>query len=256
MKILAITAHPDDSEFQCAGTLIILKKLGHKIAIMTINNGSCGSADKGPREIKAIRAKEAGKAAKLIGADYFCAGINDLESVFDNKTRHKVCEIVRAFGPNIILAHYPGDYMSDHEIASRLARDATFTATLPNYSTGVRSSAPILKDIPHLYYMLPTEGRDHFGSDITPDFIVNISGVIDKKTEMLACHASQREWLRAEHGMDEYIEFMQHDSARVGKISSFKYGEGFIQHLGHAYPRENILAKILPSKPVGRKRNK
>ena len=256
MNILAITAHPDDAEFQCAGTLIMLKKLGHKIAIMTINNGSCGSADKGPREIMAIRAKEARQAAKLIGAHYLCAGINDLESVFDNKTRRIVCEIVRAFVPNVILTPYPGDYMSDHEIASQLARDATFTATLPNYSTGARPAAPILKGIPYLYYLLPTEGRDHFGSEIIPGFVVNISGVIAMKTKTLACHASQREWLRKEHGMDEYVEFMKRDAVRVGRMCGFDYGEGFIQHRGHAYPRENILARLLPSKAVGKKRAK
>jgi LmbE family N-acetylglucosaminyl deacetylase len=256
MKILAITAHPDDAEFQCAGTLILLRKLGHKIAIMTVNNGSCGSVDKKPGEIKAIRAGEARRAAKLIGADYFCAGINDLESVFDNKTRRMLCEIVRVFAPNIILAPYPGDYMSDHEIASRLARDATFTATLPNYPTGARHAAPILKGIPHLYYLLPTEGRDHFGAEVVPDFVVNISGVISLKTEMLACHASQREWLRAEHGMDEYVEFMKRDAARVGAMCGFKYGEGFIQHRGHAYPRDNIIAKALPSRPAGRNKKR
>ncbi|MFA7159941.1 MAG: PIG-L family deacetylase [Kiritimatiellia bacterium] len=256
MKILAITAHPDDAEFQCAGTLMLLKKLGHQIAIMTVNNGSCGAVDKKPREIMAIRAGEARRAARLIGAEYFCAGINDLESVFDNPTRRKICELVRTYAPNVMLAPYPGDYMTDHEMASRLARDATFTATLPNYPTGAKRPAPILKGIPHLYYLLPTEGRDHAGKEVTPDFVVNISAMIARKADMLACHASQREWLRAEHGMDEYVEFMRRDAARVGAMAGFKFGEGFIQHLGHAYPRDNILAGILPSKPAGARRKK
>jgi len=50
MNILAITAHPDDAEFQCAGALILLKKLCHKLAIATINNGSCGAAEMGPKK--------------------------------------------------------------------------------------------------------------------------------------------------------------------------------------------------------------
>lgn len=254
MNILAVTAHPDDAEFQCGGALILLKKLGHKIAIATVNNGSCGTAEMGPEQIVAVRGREAKKAAALIGADYFCAGLPDLESVFDNQCRRKVCEIVRAFAPDIIFAPHPGDYMSDHEIASRLARDATFTATLPNYSTGFPEAAPKLKRIPHLYYLLPTEGCDHFGKEVIPDFVVDITGVIGQKSEMLACHASQREWLRKEHGMDEYVEFLKRDSARVGKFCGFKYGEGFIQHLGHAYPRNNVLAELLPCKPDGKKK--
>ncbi|MDO9541931.1 MAG: PIG-L deacetylase family protein [Kiritimatiellia bacterium] len=251
MRILAIAAHQDDVEFQCAGTLILLKNLGHKIAIATVNNGSCGSIDTGPEKIAAIRASEARRAAALIDADYFCAGIPDLESVFNNEIRRKVCEIVRGFGPDILITHHPGDYMSDHEIASRLARDATFTATLPNYSTGAAPAAPILPHLPYLYYCLPMEGRDHFGVSIPLEFVIDITGAVDKKTEMLCCHASQREWLRKQHGMDEYVEFMKREAKRLGAICGFEYGEGFIQHRGHAYPRKNILAELLPSKPAG-----
>ena len=32
---------------------------------------------------------------------------------------------------------------------------------------------------------------------------------MDVKERMLGCHASQRDWLRAHHGMDEYIESMR-----------------------------------------------
>lgn len=256
MHILAITAHPDDVEFQCAGVLILLKNLGHKIAIATVNNGSCGSADTCPAEIAAIRAKEARRAAALIGADYFCAGIPDLESVFNNEIRRKVCEIVRGFGPGILITHHPDDYMSDHEIASRLARDATFTATLRNYSTNISPAAPVLAHIPHLYYCMPIEGCDHFGRKVMPDFVVNIGGAIDRKAEMLCCHASQRAWLQKQHGMDEYVAFMKREAKRQGAMGGFEYGEGFIQHRGHAYSRKNILAELLPSKPAGGKRAK
>jgi hypothetical protein len=81
-----------------------------------------------------------------------------------------------------------------------------------------------------------------------PDFVVNIGKVIDKKAEMLCCHASQREWLQKQHGIDEYVAFMKRESKRLGAIGGFEYGEGFIQHRGHAYPRKNILAELLPSK--------
>ena len=59
---------------------------------------------------------------------------------------------------------------------------------------------------------------------------------------MLACHASQREWLRAHHGMDEYLEAVKrHDAAR-GSCSGVAYAEAFVQHRGHAYPHDDLLA--------------
>lgn len=250
MRILAIAAHPDDVEIQCAGALILLKNLGHETAILTVNSGSCGSVDTDPEAIAAIRADEARRAATLIGADYFCAGIPDLESVFNNELRRKMCELVRGFGPDIIITHHPGDYMSDHEITSRLARDTTFTATIRNYITGALPPSRILDHIPYLYYCLPIEGCDHFGAGIMPHFVVNIGGVVDRKAEMLCCHASQREWLQKQHGIDEYVEFMKREAKRMGALGGFEYGEGFIQHRGHAYSRKNILAELLPSRPA------
>lgn len=249
MKILALAAHPDDIEFMCAGTLILLKERGHQVALATVNNGSCGSASLPPDEIARIRAGEARRAAELIGATFDCAGIPDLESVFDNPTRRKVAELMRRAQPDIVFTHFPGDYMPDHEIAGLLARDATFTATLGNYPTGAPAPAPILKRIPYLYYMSTVEGIDHFGEDVPLDMIVDVSSVMDRKAAMLCCHASQREWLRHEHGIDEYVEFLRRLAKRLGARRGYAFGEGFRQHRGHAYPRDNILETLLASKP-------
>lgn len=245
MKILALAAHPDDIEFMCAGTLILLKARGHEIALATVNNGSCGSATLSPDEIARVRALESRCAAELIGATFDCVGIPDLESVFDNPTRRKTAELMRRAQPDIVFTHFPGDYMPDHEIANLLARDATFTATLGNYATLAPHPAPILKRLPYLYYFSPMEGLDHFGQDVLLDIMVDVGSVMDKKAAMLCCHASQREWLRHEHGMDEYIEFMKRQTAHLGARRGYAFGEGFRQHRGHAYPRDNILETLL-----------
>lgn len=47
--VLAIHAHPDDIEFQCAGTLLQLKRLGCRISVATMTPGDCGSADTRPK---------------------------------------------------------------------------------------------------------------------------------------------------------------------------------------------------------------
>lgn len=248
MKILALAAHPDDIEFMCAGTLILLKARGHQIALATVNNGSCGSATLLPDEIARIRALESRRAAELIGATFDCVGIPDLESVFDNPTRRKAAELMRRAQPDIVFTHFPGDYMPDHEIANLLARDATFTATLGNYATLAPHPAPILKRLPYLYYFSPMEGIDHFGQDVLLDIMVDVGPVMDKKAAMLCCHASQREWLRHEHGIDEYVEFLKRQAAHLGARRGYAFGEGFRQHRGHAYPRDNILETLLVPK--------
>ena len=64
---------------------------------------------------------------------------------------------------------------------------------------------------------------------------------------MLASHASQREWLRQHHGMDEYILSMKRLAETRGSEIGVPFAEGFRQHLGHAYPQDNIIVQELES---------
>ena len=67
-RILAIHAHPDDIEFQCAGTLALLQEKGHQITYVTMSPGDGGSAVMGPDEIAEVRRKEAKEAADMLHA--------------------------------------------------------------------------------------------------------------------------------------------------------------------------------------------
>ena len=245
LRILAIHAHPDDIEFQCAGTLALLQQLGASLTIATMTPGDCGSAEMGPEEISEVRRGEAKQAADLLGAEYHCLEFRDLSIVIDNDSRHKVTELVRRARPDIVLTAPPVDYMSDHEMTSRLVRDACFNAPIPNYSASQFEPAAPTKRIPHLYYVDPVEGVDYFGQPVEPEFVIDISMTFELKQQMLACHASQRDWLLKQHGIDEYLNSCERWSAERGKIIGAKYGEAFRQHKGHPYPSDNLLVSVL-----------
>jgi LmbE family N-acetylglucosaminyl deacetylase len=244
-RILALHAHPDDVEIQCAGTLALLKQRGHHIDYMTMTPGDCGSAELGPLAIAATRRVEARAAADLLGVDYECLEFRDLAICFDNPSRQRVTEALRRVQPDIVLTAPPVDYMPDHEITSRLVRDACFNAAVPNYDTRQPIPAACLEKIPHLYYVDPVEGTDWYGNAVEPSFIVDTSSVFDLKRDMLACHASQREWLRRQHGMDEYLDSMERWSRQRGSQISAEHGEGYRQHLGHPHPQDNLLLSLL-----------
>jgi LmbE family N-acetylglucosaminyl deacetylase len=138
----------------------------------------------------------------------------------------------------------PDCYTVDHEITSSLVRTACFAAGMTNMETpGFEPFEPT----PHLYYLDPIEGKDILGNSIEPTMIVDISELIELKADMLACHASQRDWLRKHHGMDEYLAAMKKQAKMTGAKIDVAYGEGFRQHLGHAYPQENLLMEVLKS---------
>jgi len=244
-RILAIHAHPDDIELQCAGTLIRLKEKGCEISLATMTPGDCGSAELSSEEIASVRRVEAQRSADLLGADYTCLELRDLNIIVDNDSRRRVTEMIRRTRPDLVITAPPVDYMSDHEMTSRLVRDACFNASCPNYVTHQWDPAPPLTRIPHLYYVDAIQGIDYFGHPLPTDFIVDITSAFELKLKMLACHESQRAWLRRQHGLDEYLEGCRRWCAARGKEIHSEYGEAFTQHRGHPYPHENLLEQVL-----------
>lgn len=239
---LAICAHPDDAEFLCAGTLALLHQKGWEIHIATMTAGDCGSKELSKKEISEIRKKEAAKAASLIEAGYKCLGSEDLFIFYDRPSILRVLAHVRKIRPQLVLTMSQTDYMLDHEITGTLVQSACFAGGVVNIETV--GQVP-LDYIPHLYYADSIDGRDIYGASLPPTTLVDIGTVMDLKTEMLSCHASQREWLRQHHGMDQYILSMKRLSEDRGRLVGVKYAEGFRQHLGHAFPQNNLLQEIL-----------
>lgn len=243
--VLSVLAHPDDAEFLCAGALIRLtREHGWQVHIATMTPGDCGSAEHSAEEISRIRRAEGASAAAVIGATYHCLEERDLRVCYNERALEKVARLYRQVRPRIVLTHSPADYMLDHEMTSTLGRAAAFAAAVPNFMCD-RGHAPPLDHIPHLYYCDAAEGKDPLGRDVTPSFCIDISTVIGPKAEMLTCHASQRNWLLRQHGMDQYVETMREWSGRRGGERGVKFAEGFRQHLGHSYPQDNLLGQLL-----------
>jgi LmbE family N-acetylglucosaminyl deacetylase len=240
-RVLALMAHPDDAEFLCAGTLIRLAEAGWEAHIATLAPGDCGTMTEDRWAISARRTGEARAAAALMGATYHCLDERDGLIVCDKPAMQKCYDLTRRIAPQLVFALSPVDYMLDHTEASRLARAASFLYGAPNIS-----AFPLREGscVPHLYYCDPLEGIDPFGKPIQPTTRIDISGQLEKKAEMLACHASQREWLRAHHGTDEYIDAMRRHAALRGREAGVAAAEAFVQHLGHAYPKTDLLAEL------------
>jgi len=239
--VLAMMAHPDDAEFLCAGTLIRLKELGWEIHIASLAPGDCGTMTENRWDISSRRTREAQQAAGLIGAVYHCLDERDGFIVYDKATLQKVYDLFRRIGPTLVFAHAPKDYMMDHEMASLLARAASFLYGAPNCS-----AFPLLPGscVPYLYYCDPVEGIDPLGHPVQPTTYVDISSQLEKKAEMLACHASQRQWLLDHHGVDEYVGSMRRHSQARGKEVGVLAAEAFVQHRGHPYPRDDLLVRL------------
>jgi LmbE family N-acetylglucosaminyl deacetylase len=251
MRIAAIHAHPDDLEILAGGTLALLARAGHHLTLVTLSDGDCGSREYSPEDTGRIRREEAARAAALIGATYFWGGFHDLAIFNDDPSRRRVTALIRLLRPDLVLTSAPSDYLADHEMTSLLVRDACFAASAPNYRSAGFDNPPATDRIPHLYFMDPIEGLDREHRPVKPDFIVDVSEVFALKHDMLACHASQRNWLRAQHGLDDYMTTMEQWTRQRGAEGGVRYGEGFRQYTGHPYPQTPLLEELLEIETAG-----
>jgi len=242
-RVLAAMAHPDDIEFLCAGTLRLLVEKGWKLACMTLSGGDLGAPSGTRDEIRKIRMEEASRAASVLGGEYHWAGMHDLGIHYCPEQLNKTTAAVRHFSPDMVITHSPDCYMLDHEETSRLVRMACFAAGIPLYDTG--DSVPTSNGVPALYYADALEGRDKFGNPVNADFWIDVGSVFYRRQAALACHKSQRDWLKAHHGVDDILTNNEEFARIAGKRCGSKMAEGFRQHRGHGYPRENILGNEL-----------
>ena len=161
MKILAIGAHPDDIEYGCGGTLIKYARRGHDTSLLILTDGGRGGD---PAE----RRKEQEEAARVIGArQIFWGGYQDTELSIERDLVQKVEGILHLVRPDRILVHFGDDTHQDHR----------------HLSTAVVTASRYTRDV--LFYEGPTT------SNFSPSVFVDVDGVLERKLEALAAHASQ-----------------------------------------------------------------
>ena len=252
--VLAVMAHPDDVELLCAGTLILLKRAGWEVHIATMTAGDLGSMKHSRAAIAKIRRKEAAASARLLGADYTCLGFDDLTVAYGADSKRVVTGLLRAVAPDLLILHSPDCYMADHTESARIAREAAFASTIPNWKASFKGRpVKACGTMPAILYADPIDHVDALGRRVPAHYVVDITSVLDQKEKMLASHDSQRSWLREQHGEDEYLHWMRRmgaDRARDLKDPAVLAAEGFRPHLGHGFPRQDHLTAALGASVV------
>lgn len=226
---MAIVAHPDDIEFQMAGTMLLLKQAGYELHYLNVANGSCGTATETREDIVRIRTGEANKASKVLGATFHPPLVDDLDIFYTKPLLSRVAAIIRKVNPTILFVPSPVDYMEDHIIAGRLAVTGAFCRGMRNFPTIPRTK-PVEGEVT-VYHAMPTGLRDPMRQRVLPEYYVDITSVLATKREALAQHKSQKEWLDVSQGLDAYLITMEQQAAEVGRMSKrFRYAEGWHRH--------------------------
>lgn len=242
-RVLALFAHPDDAELLCGGTLALLAEAGWRVHLAAMSPGDLGSAQLDREAIAATRREEGQRAAALLKGVWHCVEARDFAIVYGEELCRRATALLRKVAPDLVLTHSPTDYLADHEETARIVAQACFAAPARLYAT--EGDAPATKAIAPLYYADPVEQIDRFGLPVAASLVVDVASTWPIKELLLQSHRSQRDWLRAQHGADDFIADAKRWAATRGATAGVALGEGFRPHHGHAFPRTGVLEKAL-----------
>lgn len=248
-KAFAIAAHPDDIEFMMAGTLMLLRDAGYEIHYMNVADGSCGSMTTDAKTTAALRLIEARNAAASMGAIFHAPLTPDLMVYYTPQLVARLCAVIREVSPEILLLPAPDDYMEDHTNTSRIGVTAAFCRNMPNFQTDPASKH--IENEMAVYHALPYGLHDQLRNLVLPHFYVDVESVIQAKSDALARHVSQKQWLDDSQGHDSYLITMKDMAAEVARLGSkFKYAEGWRRHSHLGFGPQNFdpLCKTLKTK--------
>ncbi len=222
LDILAIAAHPDDVELACGGTLYKHSLLGYKTGVLDLTMGQLGT--RGSASIRLEEAKNAANILKLNVRENL--GFED--GFFANDVRHqlKIIEVIRKYQPEIMLINAPEDRHPDHGRASKLASDAIFLSGLKKIETDFEGKAQSAWRPNQVYKYIQAQY-------IEPDFVVDISDVIDTKTNAILAYKSQFYNPNSKEeqtfiSTPEFLEFIKARSIEMAEIAGVQYAEGFL----------------------------
>ncbi|MEN9570524.1 MAG: bacillithiol biosynthesis deacetylase BshB1 [Bacteroidota bacterium] len=225
LDLLAFAVHPDDAELSCSGVLLSEKLKGKKTGIVDLTQGELGT-----RGTAETRKQEAAASAAILQLDVRVnLGMADGFFKNDETNQRKIITALRTYQPEIILCNAPEDRHPDHGRSSQLLEDAAFLAGLRKIETFDEQGN--LQQIWRPKYVF-NYIQDRY---LQPDFVIDISHVMDKKIEAIQAFSTQFFSQAADNeepqtyiSTPDFLDSVIYRSKMMGKMIGVKYGEGFI----------------------------
>lgn len=184
LRILCFGAHPDDCELQAGGVATLWAGQGHKVKLVSVTNGDIGHWREAGGPLAKRRTAEVEAAAQVLGVTAQVLDIHDGELLPTLENRRTLTRLIREWQADIVMGPRPNDYHPDHRYLGILVQDAAFMVTVPFFCP---DTTPLTKNPLFLYY----PDRFQKPNPFTPDIVVDISPVMEKKLDALDKLVSQ-----------------------------------------------------------------
>ncbi len=223
LDILVFGSHPDDAELGAGGTIAKEISLGKKVGVIDLTRGELGT--RGSAE---IRDKEAEASAEILGLSVR-ENMEFADGFFVNDRQHQMALIrkIRTYKPDIVLCNAIEDRHIDHARGSELVSNACFLSGLMKIDTKAEGDdqwqeAWRPKQVYHYIQWM----------NLTPDFVIDISDVIDKKMEAINAYSSQFYDPKSKEpstpiSSKNFTDSVAYRARDLGRMIGVEYGEGF-----------------------------
>ena len=218
LDVLVVSAHPDDAELCCGGTLAQCARRGYRVGILDLTRGETGT-----RGSADTRTREAACATRALGAQHrenLHLPDAALEVSLENK--HQVAARLRALRPRVVILPYWESRHPDHGAASHLGHQACYLAGLRNLH---------LEGKPHRPFKILYATLYDETSRVQPSFIVDISRDFRRRQRAIACYRSQFTGPKQERGIHIPLTGLparlETECRHYGELIGVQYGEPF-----------------------------
>ncbi len=228
LDVLALAAHPDDTELCCGGTLAKLVQVGKKVGVLDLTQGEM--ATRGTPE---DRLRESQQASDILGLEVReNLGLPDTQLDNVPEYREKIIRVIRKYRPHICLVGAPSDRHPDHGNATQLELDALFYSGLTKIKTHDEEGNMQARWRPShiLHYM-----QDR---PFEPDLVFDITDTFELKKEAILAFETQFNVKDTGSEPESYISskrFFENIEGRArhyGHLIGTKFGEPFKYYNG------------------------
>ncbi|MGB5435378.1 MAG: bacillithiol biosynthesis deacetylase BshB1 [Maribacter sp.] len=223
LDILVFGSHPDDAELGAGATIAKEVANGKKVGIIDLTRGELGT--RGSAE---IRDKEATTAAEILGV-VVRENLEFADGFFVNDQKHQMAIIreLRKYCPDIVLCNAIDDRHIDHAKGSKLVSDACFLSGLVKIDSKMEGDDQWQEPWrpKHVYHYIQWK-------NLTPDFVVDVSGYMDKKVEAILAYSSQFHDPESDApetpiSSKNFFDSVQYRARDLGRLIGVDHGEGF-----------------------------
>jgi LmbE family N-acetylglucosaminyl deacetylase len=215
-RALFVSAHPDDVELACGGTVLLLKSKGYELHLLICTRGDKGTHDRTLTNIEMMRIRESEQreASRIMGlkSHHFLEYL-DGELIYSKELVGEITFHIRRVCPDILITFDPFkryQLHSDHRSVGLATLDARLSAKLPLYYPNQLREGLDVCEVKEIWLFEPDEAN----------FWLDVSSVWDRRFEMLAAHKSQLEKI-----MNDVREFITMEAKKSGEKIGASHAE-------------------------------